>query len=84
MKLFNKEVICVELQAEPWCYDLTQNCSEEEQAKSMDLERFNYNIEFAKKTGLDTFFLWGAEWWYWQKTINNDPSIWNQAKNLWN
>jgi len=33
----------------------------EEQEKTMNLERFQKNIEFAKRTGLDTFYLWGAE-----------------------
>lgn len=83
-KIFNKKVICGELQAEPWCPDLTWDCSLEEQAKTMDLEKFNENIEYAKETGLDTFYLWGAEWWYWMKIKNDNSDIWNEAKNLWN
>lgn len=82
--LFKKDVICVELQAEPWCPDLTQNCSPEEQDKTMNLERFQYNLEYAKETGLDSFYLWGAEWWYWKKVSENNSEIWNEAKSLWN
>ncbi|MBU4351189.1 beta-galactosidase [Candidatus Parcubacteria bacterium] len=81
-KLFNKEVICVELQAEPWGPKLLYDISLEEQKKSMDLTRFSGNIEFAKKTGLDTFYLWGGEWWYWMKETQGDDSFWNQAKEL--
>jgi hypothetical protein len=33
----------------------------------MSLERFKYNIEYAKNTGLNTFYFWGAEWWYYMK-----------------
>jgi len=48
----------------------------------MNLERFKQNIEFAKRTGLDKFYLWGAEWWYWLKEKQNQPEIWNEAKLL--
>jgi len=82
--VFNKEVQCVELQTEPWGPVLLYNLSLEEQKKTMDLERFKKNIEFAEKTGLDTFYLWGAEWWYQMKEKQNDPSIWNEAKKLFN
>ena len=48
----------------------------------MNLEQFKKNIEFAKKTGLKEFYLWGAEWWYWMKEKQNKPEIWNEAKKL--
>ncbi len=82
-KLFNKEVICTELQAEPWGPKLLYDISLEEQEKSMDLDRFSANIEFAEKTGLGTFYLWGGEWWYWLKEKQNDPSFWNEAQKLY-
>ena len=81
-KLFQKEVICVELQAEPWCKTLLYDCSLEEQKKTMNLEQFQKNIEFAKKTGLDTFYLWGAEWWQWLRINQGDSAIWDEAKKL--
>lgn len=80
--IFNKEVICIELQAEPWGPKLLYDLPLEEQEKSMDLERFQKNIKFAKKTGLNEFYLWGTEWWYWLKEKQNKPEIWNQAKKL--
>ena len=81
-KLFGKKVICVELQAEPWGPKLLYDAPIEEQKKTMNLEQFRYNIEFAKKTGLKEFSLWGVEWWYWMKEVQNQPEIWNEAKNL--
>lgn len=81
-KLFNKKVIVVELQAEPWGPKLLYDSPPEEQKKTMNLERFQENIEFARKTGFDTFYLWGAEWWYWLKEKQNSPEIWNEAKKL--
>jgi len=81
-KLFGKETICVELQAEPWCKSLLYDCPLEEQKKTMNLEQFKKNIDFAKKTGLKEFYLWGGEWWYWLKEKQNRPEIWNEARKL--
>ncbi len=81
-KLFGKKVINVELQAEPWVRDVYANTLLTEQEKTMNLEQFKANINFAKKTGLDTFYFWGTEWWYWMKETQNRPEIWNEAKQL--
>lgn len=81
-KIFDKKVIVVELQAEPWGPVLLYDLPLAEQEKTMNLEQFKYNLEFAKKTGLDTFYLWGAEWWYWLKEKQNQPEIWQEAKKL--
>jgi hypothetical protein len=81
-KLFDKEVMVVELQAEPWGPKLLYDSSLKEQEKTMDLEKFKYNIDFAKKTGFNKFYLWGAEWWYWLKTKHQNPEIWLEAKKL--
>ena len=80
--LFDKKVICGELQAEPFGPKLMYDISLEEQAKTMNLKRFKENIDFATKTGFDTFYLWGSEWWYWMKEKQNQPGIWEEAKKL--
>ncbi len=81
-KVFDKEVICAELQAEPWGPAPTYVISLEEQEKSMNPELFKKNIEYARKTGLNEFYLWGAEWWYWMKKKNNQPQFWQEAQKL--
>ena len=78
---FRKEVIGVELQAEPWGPKLVYDLSIEEQMRSMNLERFKKNVEFAQKVGFRENYFWGAEWWYWMKDQGN-PEIWNEAKTL--
>ena len=83
-QLLKKDVFCVELQAEPWGPVLNHKLSLEEQKKTMDLERFRKNIQFARKTNLNKFYLWGAEWWYWMKKNNNRPEFWEEAKKLFN
>jgi hypothetical protein len=81
-KLFDKEVIGVELQTEPWGPTLLYQLPLGEQEKTMNLEQFKKNIEFAKKTGLKEFYLWGAEWWYWLKEKQNQPEIWQEARKM--
>ena len=81
-KVFGKEVIGVELQAEPWGPKLLYDSPLEEQEKTMNLNQFKYNIEFAKNTGISEFYLWGAEWWYWMKEKQNDSAIWEEARKL--
>ncbi len=81
-KFVGKEVMCVELQAEPWGPVLLYDLPLEEQEKTMDLDQFKKNISFAKRTGIDTFYLWGSEWWYWMKEIHKDDAIWKEAQKL--
>ena len=80
--LFDKKVINVEMQTEPWGPKLMYDISLEEQKKTMNLEQFKKNINYARRTGLDTFYLWGSEWWYWLKVEHDQPQIWNEAKKL--
>jgi len=81
--VFKKPVICAELQAEPWCANQLYNCNGAESSKTMALRQFKDNLEYAKNTGLDTFYFWGGEWWYQMKKQYNDPSYWEEAKKLW-
>jgi hypothetical protein len=81
-KIFGKDVICIELQAEPWASRPFFDVPLKEQLKSMNLTIFKQNIEYAKNTGLNKFYFWGVEWWYWMKTTQNQPEIWNEAKTL--
>ncbi|MBI3337278.1 MAG: hypothetical protein HY005_01475 [Candidatus Staskawiczbacteria bacterium] len=83
-KMFGKDVINTELQAEPWANELFYDVPLKEQEKTMNLEQFKENIKYAKETGLKEFYLWGAEWWYWMKENQRQPAIWNEAKKLFN
>lgn len=79
---FHKKVVVTELQAEPWVNGSFLEVPMKEQEKTMDLDQFRENIVFAKKTGFDTFYLWGSEWWYWMKEEQGRPEIWNEVKKL--
>ncbi len=80
--LFGKPVISVELQAEPWVSGSFSDTPLAEQEQTMNLGQFKSNVTYAKQTGLNTFYFWGAEWWYWLKTKENQPQIWNYAKEI--
>jgi len=82
--IFNKNVWCLELQAEPWGEDLIQNSAFESMMRDMSIERLKHNILYAKNTGLDTFYFWGVEWWYFMKEKYNEPVFLNEVKKLWN
>jgi hypothetical protein len=79
-----KDWIVIELQAEPWCPVPYQNVTKEIRDKTMNYEKFKDMIEFSRKAGFKTFYLWGVEWWYWEKQVNHDPTMWNEAKKLFN
>ena len=81
-KMFGKDVICVELQTEPWTQGPFLSSSLDKQAETMSPTMFKEAIDFAKKSQLNTFYFWGSEYWYWMKTVNNQPDIWNGAKTL--
>lgn len=75
-------VIVSELQAEPWVQSLPISSRPlEEQHKTMSPERFSDNIDFARRTGIDEFYLWGSEWWYWLK-MQGEEDIWEKAREL--
>lgn len=77
-----KDWVVIELQAEPWGPIPYQYMSEEERAITMDLKKFREIIDFSHQAGFKTFYLWGVEWWYWEKEKNNNPSLWQEAKKL--
>jgi hypothetical protein len=80
--LYGKKAIGVELQAEPWCQASVMLAPIEEQQKTMSLDQLKKNIQFAKDTGIDTYYLWGGEWWYWMKEKQNHPEYWQEIKKL--
>ncbi len=79
--LYKKPVIISEFQLEPWGPRLIQDLSLEEQLRYMNLERLKDNIAYSKKTGFNTIYLWGAEWWYYMK-LRGHPEFWNETKSL--
>jgi hypothetical protein len=76
-----KESFVIELSAEPWLLQPIIDTPLDTQLDRMGIDKFNKMINFSSKSGFDTFYLWGAEWWYWLKK-NNHPDHWDRAKQL--
>jgi len=79
-----ENIIVTELQAEPWGPVINSQLTQEEKDKTMSRADFLDTINYAQKTGFDKLYLWGVEWWYWEKEVNNNPFFWIAAKALFN
>ncbi len=78
-----KSFFVMELQMEPWTMGKPMaQLSPAEQQLSFNLQRFQTNVSYAKKTGFSQVYLWGVEYWYWLKE-QGQPKIWQEAKKLW-
>lgn len=79
------DVIVSELQAEPWIPDKQDITliSLAEQYNSFDLYDFENNLDYVRRAGFHECYLWGVEWWYWLKTVKNEPSFWRRAQEIW-
>jgi len=81
VKLVNgNDVLISELQGEPWGVRLYHELSEEERRASLSPERFQQLQRFAARTQLPEAYWWGAEYWYWEKEVNNEPIFWDIAR----
>lgn len=76
-----KDILVMELQAEPWGPKQIYESTPENWAKSMDLEKFRESVALAQAVGFRRVYLWGAEWWFSEKLAGR-PEIWNEAKKL--
>jgi hypothetical protein len=78
-----KQWLVIELQTEPWAKNSFQDVSQAERDRTMSPAKFSEMLSFAKQTGFDTFYLWGVEWWYWEKERQNRPFFWNEARKIY-
>ena len=81
-KILGKKIFVGELQAEPWVDGELIDVSIEEMGKTLTVNQLRENIDFARKTGLDTFYLWGAEWWYYMKENRDQGEFWEVVQEL--
>lgn len=77
----DKPAIIIELSGEPWLLEPIVNAPIETQLERMGIDKFNEMIDFSSKTGFDTLYLWGAEWWYWMKFQGHDE-FWSRAEEI--
>jgi hypothetical protein len=78
-----RQVYIHELQAEPWGPKATIEMSVEEQFISMSPDHVREAVEYARATTLLPADLWGLEWWYWLKTTQHKPEIWEYLRTVY-
>ena len=76
-----KPAMVIELETEPWLLQPIVDTPLDIQLDRMGSDKFENMIKFSSKTGFDTFYLWGAEWWYWLDKQGH-PEHWQKAKEL--
>ncbi|KKP89861.1 MAG: hypothetical protein UR94_C0033G0013 [Parcubacteria group bacterium GW2011_GWA2_36_10] len=83
-----ENMILSELQVEPWVPANPDHpnfsmidLSKKQIDASMSVEQFKANLQYAQDIGFSKNYLWGVEWWYWQK-IHSQPEYWDIAKTL--
>jgi hypothetical protein len=79
----NSGSLVIELQGEPWVGGWTTSQPIDVQLASMNADILKDNVEFAKKTNFDQIYLWGVEWWYWMKVKQDNPTLWQQAREIY-
>lgn len=81
-KLWGKEIIISELQAEPWTVELLATISLDEQYKTMNPKIFKEIIDYAERSGFPKAYFWGAEWRYFMREKQNKPEMWDVARSI--
>ncbi|MFC1598078.1 cellulase family glycosylhydrolase [Patescibacteria group bacterium] len=76
------DVVVTELQVEPWVPSTILTTQLDEQYRSMNVKRFENNIDYVRRTGFSEVYLWGVEWWYWLHQMQNDTTMWNAGRKL--
>ncbi|MBN1162602.1 hypothetical protein JXA34_02550 [Patescibacteria group bacterium] len=79
-----QKIIVTELQAEPWGPGINSKLTEDEKNHTMSRNDFLATISYAQKAGFKYLYMWGVEWWYWEKEQNNNPFYWDTVKSLIN
>ncbi|MCC6421496.1 MAG: beta-galactosidase [Gemmataceae bacterium] len=75
-----KEYWITEMQAEPWTDGDARLISPENPSPNLSPEKFEKNIDYARRTGASRVYLWGAEWWLFQREWYGDSRYWEVAR----
>jgi hypothetical protein len=77
-----ERLMVMELQAEPWVPKgrmIYQ--TEKEINETMSVDQFKANLQYAINLNFKRTYIWGAEWWYFEKKYGN-PEYWRVAAEL--
>lgn len=71
--------IISELQLEAWAPKGILNIPVQEQIEILGPEEMRQRIDYARRTGIDEIYSWGAEWWWYLK-LKGYPQLWEVAR----
>lgn len=78
------ETLIIELQTEPWVAQGKMiYLTEEQKNKTMSVPQFKANLQYAINEDFKQIYVWGVEWWYWEKLYGNSQ-YWEIGKTLFN
>jgi len=69
-----------EMQAEPWFDGDIHLVSPANASPNLTVGHFRKNIDYARRVGAGRVYLWGSEWWLYQRLRYDDPTWWNLAR----
>ncbi len=75
-----KEYWVTEIQAEPWIDTDPRFVGPGNPSPNLTESKFRRSVEYARKTGAQRVYLWGAEWWLFQRDHYGDDWWWELAK----
>ena len=79
-RAIGKQYWLTEMQAEPWGDPDIRLNTPEHPARDLTPGRFRKNLDYARRTGASRVYLWGAEWWLFQRERYGDDRWWNMGR----
>lgn len=69
-----------EMQAEPWVDEDLRLVGPKNPSPNVTVANFQKSIAYARRSGADRVYLWGAEWWLFQRQHYGDSTWWELAR----
>ena len=66
-----KQFWVTELQGEPWTEVDSRLITPENPSDNLSPEGLKANVRYARRTGAERIYLWGAEWWLYQQALDD-------------
>lgn len=66
-----KQFWVTELQGEPWTEVDSRLITPESPSDNLSPEGLKANVRYARRTGAERIYLWGAEWWLYQQALDD-------------
>jgi hypothetical protein len=75
-----KQFWLTEMQAEPWADVDLRLISPQNPSPNLTAAGFEQSIDYARRSGADRVYLWGSEWWLYEKVHFGDSTWWNLGR----